>query len=135
MNTIYLLLTLMIAISLSLSVRVFTEPFTQTQLYSQNQPDKLPNTEYIKYDVRVDTPQYHSDPSTENNLEFGYVWVQDENGKLRATKLDVIQNKTLYYPFGSATPNPPPFVPSYEESVWLSQKSNPLPRGVHTPAV
>lgn len=132
MIPIYLLLSLIILISLFLVSTVYVEPFTQTdaELFSRFQKDSSPSITHKKYDLNVDTPDYHTDPSndasnTTNNLEFGYVWIQDKNGKLAATKLDVIQNKTLYYPFGLDRPNPPPFVPNYEESVWLSRMSNP----------
>jgi|UniRef100_A0A6C0DY19 hypothetical protein len=140
MNAIYLLLTLILLISLFLASQLYVEPFINAQLFSQieNERKKYPtnppgglDTTYKKYyDSSHEFPTYHSDPeknnsTSTNNLEFGYVWVQNAEGNLVATKLDVIQNKTQYYPFGSSTPNPPPFVPNYEESVWLSRKSNP----------
>jgi hypothetical protein len=134
MKDIYFLLILIILISLFLVSKKYVEPFSgshtsTSQLYSDAASNHSSNTTSNKnYNSNNYDITYHADATIDNsmstnNLEFGYIWVKDASGNLNKAKMDVIENKTLYYPYGSDKPNPPPFIPNYEQSVLLSKFS------------
>jgi len=152
MKSIYFIFILILILSLFLGSQIKPEPFSNEntrwadqiiratptptsrtpplRIQTTNSPTSRPRPTLPskKYDSNNYDITYHTDPTkdsttSENNLEFGYVWIQDKNGKLSAYKPDDIQHSTLYYPFGSKEPNPTPFIPTYEESVVLSKFS------------
>ena len=58
-------------------------------------------------------------------LPTGYMWIKDENGKLSmASIFDSSFNNPLYYEPGSKPYGPKNYVPTYENSVYLSNLSN-----------
>jgi hypothetical protein len=74
---------------------------------------------------------YHADPLAEtppdaNSLAVGQMWIKDSNGELKSVPYGSVKNTTLYNASGSYVFNPPSYVPSYEESVFLSKGSNPF---------
>jgi hypothetical protein len=82
---------------------------------------------------------YHPDPTKEDakdsksnaldgkTLSVGKMWIKDKNGDLKAVPYNEVLNTTLYYPSGIYTFNPPPYIPNYEESIYLSKLTNDSP--------
>ena len=118
------------------------------QIYTQQlnglQEQKMKQTDSNKNIGKQYNPDnfditYHADPTKEKakddksnaldgkSVSVGQMWIKDKNGELKAVPYNEVLNTTLYYPSGSYTFNPPPYIPNYEESVYLSKLSNTSP--------